>query len=271
MLNIAANLSSYASDNRLDAEILLAHILNVNRAYLHTHPEQLLTTIQSDSFHQNMHKVLQGYPLAYLAGFKEFWSLDLQVTQDTLIPRVETELLVELALQKCKKSKSIIADLGTGSGAIALALASELSNADIYATDISHKALAVAKNNAQRLGFQNITFCVGTWCSALPQKKFDLIVSNPPYIANDDPHLSKNVRDHEPRLALFSEKNGLADSCDIIFHAKNYLKPEGYLMLEHGFQQAEQLRKIFSDHDYRDILTFVDLAGHERVTVGKRY
>lgn len=252
----------------LDAEILLAHLLKVQRSYLYAHLDQLLTDSELSSYTALIKKRTQGTPIPYLTGHCEFWSLDLLVTPDTLIPRPETELLVELILNHPPHPELIIADLGTGSGAIALALAHERPQWKIYATDLSESALAVAKTNASRLNLSNIVFNQGRWCAALPDQKFDIIVSNPPYIAHDDPHLDPNVLATEPALALISEQNGLEDINHIIQEAKKYLKPGGQLLLEHGFAQAELVQQQLIKAGYQNIQSKQDFSGLNRVTTG---
>lgn len=267
-VSVAALLASYSFDTRLDAEILLAYVLAVNRAYLHSHPEQVLTPSQYSDFEKLMNRCHLGEPIAYITGQQAFWSMDLRVTPATLIPRPDTELLVELALQVGGDTKRVVADLGTGSGAVALALAKERSTWDLYATDSSVDALSVAKENAERLAIKNIIFSQGDWCDALPKRMFDIIVSNPPYVATGDVHLAQSVYDYEPHDALFSDENGLRDTRQIIFTALSYLKLGAVLMLEHGFQQAEGVRNLFEEAGYTNINTVVDLAGHDRVTMG---
>ncbi len=261
---------SFSSDTPLlDAEVLLAEALSVPRSYLFAYPEHKVSFSQKKHFDRWVEQRKQKTPVAYLIGYKEFWSMDLIVTRDTLIPRPETELLVDLVLeQERADTEKIIADLGTGSGAIALAIAHERPHWEIHATDQSEKALEVAKFNAKRLDLPNVIFHQGNWCEALPAKiKFDFIVSNPPYIAPHDPHvLSGNLRD-EPRSALISEENGLSDIKQIIDAARHHLKPGGGLLLEHGFQQASEIRRIFENLDYSDTNTYQDIAGLDRITV----
>ncbi len=252
----------------LDAEILLAHTLNVQRSHLHAHFERLLSTEEQDCFTAFVKKRIQGQPIPYLTGHCEFWSLDLIVTPDTLIPRPETELLIELVLEKSNKVPSIVADLGTGSGAIALALAHERPGWTIYATDFNKAALKVAKMNAARLQIKNIKFCEGVWCEALPKVLFDIIVSNPPYVAIDDPYLQPSVLATEPASALISGRDGLKDIRFIIDEARTYLKPGGCLLLEHGFSQAESVLNLFLKAGYTHLTTKQDFSGLNRVTTG---
>jgi release factor glutamine methyltransferase len=251
----------------LDAEILLANVLNVSRSYLLAFSEREITPDESALFRKLIQQRKQGIPIAYLTGQREFWSLDLRVTPDTLIPRPETELLVELVLCEQNHSEKILADLGTGSGAIALAIAHERPAWKIYATDFSEKALQVAQLNAERLQLKNVIFQQGSWCAALPKIKFDIIVSNPPYIAFNDPALESNVLRYEPQSALIAAENGLAALRCIVMEAKAYLQPKGKLMLEHGSEQGALVRSLFAEEGYQDIETYRDLAGFERVTL----
>jgi release factor glutamine methyltransferase len=252
----------------LDAEVLLAHVLGVQRAYLYTYPEQILSEEEQSYFDNLIEKRAQGWPIAYLTGHCEFWSLDLIVTPDTLIPRPETELLIDLALKKPSDLPLVIADLGTGSGAIALALAHERPGWTIYATDSSQPALNVAKMNAAQLGIKNIIFCYGDWYNALPLLDFDIIISNPPYIAENDPYLQPAVLATEPISALLAGEDGLKDIRHIIPEARNHLKPGGYLMLEHGFSQADAVRDLFLTHGYTQVTSYQDFSGLNRVTTG---
>lgn len=257
------------AETRLDIEVLLAHVLSVSRAYLLAFSERELTLQEASAIQALLQRYAEGEPVAYLTGHKEFWSLDFVVTPATLIPRPETELLVELALAKISGENKLVADLGTGSGAIALALAHEQPSWEIHATDASLEALAIAKLNAERFSRKNVIFHYGKWCAALPNKKFDLIVSNPPYIAPHDPHLQQGALRYEPISALMAEENGLQDLRDIISQAKSYLSQAGYLMLEHGFDQGAAVRGLFKIEGYQQISTYKDLAGLERVTLGR--
>lgn len=254
---------------RLDAEILLASVLDVSRAYLKTWPEKKLSPEQQKNFQALIVKRQQGQPVAYLLGEWEFWSLPIKVTPDTLIPRPETERLVELALEKCTLKVATVADLGTGSGAIALALATENPAWSLFATDISPKALAIATANATALGLNNINFFAGSWFSALPDTQFDLIVSNPPYIAQHDPQLQSCVINWEPKSALIAEAQGLADLAAIISQAPLFLKPGAWLILEHGYNQGVAVASLFQQHGYGQIITEQDLEGRDRVSCGQ--
>lgn len=264
MLSIATALRMPKGD------ALLAHILKVSRAYLHAHPEQILLEKEQQEFLLLQQRLAIGEPLAYLTGHQEFWSLDFKVTKDVLIPRPETEILVESVLEIFDEKPLTLVDLGTGSGAIAISLASERPAWDITATDLSPKALQVAQDNAVRLNVSHIHFLESDWFSNVPKTLFDVIVANPPYVGIDDPHLEKNVRDYEPHSALFSEDDGLADLTRIIKDALFYLKPGGYLFLEHGFQQAERIRRIFAEVGYTEVKSKQDLGGLDRVTFAKK-
>lgn len=255
----------------LDAKVLLAYVLHCNTAYLYSHPEQQLTSDQQQQFEDLLRQRQQGQPIAYLTGIQEFWSLDLQVTPDVLIPRPETELLVETVLQHYAKDKPIqLIDLGTGSGAIAIALATERPDWQIAATDASTTALKIAKSNAGAHHCNNIRFWQGDWCHALPEDiKADCIVSNPPYIGEQEPELQQGDVRFEPRAALVSADQGLADITKITAQAKRHLKPGGLLLFEHGYQQADAVADILEQHGFEDIQHRQDLAGHPRITFGK--
>lgn len=258
--------------SRLEAEVLLAHTLNCSRSHLYTWPEQHLTGQQSQAFSSLMRRRLRGEPIAYITGTREFWSLALRVTPDTLIPRPETELMVERALEIIQdRPTARIADLGTGSGAIAAALASELPKCQIVATDSSVPALAVAKTNFTDLGLHHIQLYLGHWLAALPATEiFDLILSNPPYVAEYDPHLQEDGLPWEPTSALVSGKDGLDDIRHLIKNAPQHLTSQGWLILEHGFDQGSAVRQLFSEAGYQAIITHHDLEQRERLTEGRR-
>ncbi len=251
----------------LDAELLLAHCLNKNQTYLHTWPEKHPSEEQLDCFNLFIEKRKTDYPVAYLLGHKPFWTLDLIVTEDVLIPRPETELLVEVALDKIKHiNKPKILDLGTGSGAIALALASERSDAVITASDASEKALAVAHQNAKKHDLiNNVEFVQSDWYEKITTTDFDLIVSNPPYIDPQDPHLKTTIR-FEPLHALAASNQGLADIEILIQDAKSHLKKDGFLIIEHGFDQAECVIKLMGDYQFSNPKNMADLNHNPRIT-----
>lgn len=268
----AKNLLSVVTDNPLlEAEILLAHVLDTTRSYLHIWCETKLNQDQCKEFAACLLRRRNKEPIAYITGSREFWSLNFFVTPDTLIPRPETELLVESVLDTFKHSTTAIkvADLGTGCGAIALAMAHERPDWQIYATDVSESALQIARKNARRLALQNISFHQGNWCTALPCDGFDVIVSNPPYIGEMEWEAYAEGLEFEPRDALISGLDGLDSIRTICHSAKSCLKPAGYVFVEHGFLQGAAVRKIFAAAGYSQIHSVRDLSGQERVTVGQ--
>ncbi|AKH21348.1 peptide chain release factor N(5)-glutamine methyltransferase [Sedimenticola thiotaurini] len=256
----------------VDAQVLLCHVLHCSRSHLYAWPEQRLSAQQANQFHALLDRRAQGEPIAYLTGYREFWSLNLRVTPDTLIPRPETELLVECALTLLEPERNgRVADLGTGSGAIAAAIASECPRAQLVATDISGAALAVARENVQAHRLHNIELRQGSWLDALkPSERFDLILSNPPYVAENDPHLEQNGLPWEPQRALTAGADGLADIRRLINDAPPHLEPEGWLLIEHGFEQGSAVRQLFQQAGYRAITTHQDLAKRDRLTQGQR-
>ena len=257
-------------DARLDAEILLAHALGVSRAKLYAWPEYEPDVVAREAFERLVAARADGEPIAYLTGRREFWSLDLVVTPAVLIPRPETELLVELALERIAADSEVrVADLGTGSGAIALAVASERPRARIVATDASADALAVARGNAVRLGIGHVTFVHGDWCEALGHERFDVIVSNPPYIAAGDAHLETGDLRREPRSALVAGTDGLDAIRRIVATSPAHLDAGGWLLLEHGWDQAASVRALFDAGGYVGVVSVRDGGGHERVTFGR--
>jgi release factor glutamine methyltransferase len=255
---------------RFDAEILMAHVLESTRSFLYANPELELSRRRSETFRTLIKHRVQGQPIAYLVGSSEFWSLPLQINPAVLIPRPETELLVEIALEKIpSRADWRIADLGTGSGAIALALASERNKCEIHATDISSAAIRVARENARLLGIENIQFQTGSWCEPL-RGKFHLVVSNPPYVGSADPHLDRGDLRFEPPEALTPGADGLSAIRTINHLVQPLLLEGGWLMFEHGWDQGPATRQIMQDSGYLNIETLPDLQGHERVTVGEK-
>ncbi|MCU7904873.1 MAG: peptide chain release factor N(5)-glutamine methyltransferase [Candidatus Thiodiazotropha sp. (ex Epidulcina cf. delphinae)] len=256
------------SDPELEAALLLCHLLGKPRSHLFAWPEATLTADMQQAYATLIKRRRNGAPIAYITGEREFWSLTLRVTPDTLIPRPETELLVERSLHHLRQRPDpLVADLGAGSGAIALALASERPDARIHAGDRSAEALAVAGENAARLGFTQVSLFRGNWCEALPtENRYDLIACNPPYIETGDPHLSRGDLPNEPASALVSGSDGLADIRVIIQQAGGRLKKGGWLLLEHGYRQAPKVQQLLRAAGLSDISTHRDLSGHPRLT-----
>lgn len=259
-----------ASDSpRLDAELLLCHSIDLPRSYLFAHPEDVLDNTTFDRFDALLRRRLDGEPMAYILGSKEFWSHELLVSPATLVPRPETELLVDLALREIpRKAEWQILDLGTGSGAIAVALAAERLMCQITAVDISEAALAIARENARQLELSNISFAEGSWSAPVRDSQFDLIVSNPPYVRAGDPALT-NLR-HEPVEALAAGADGLDAIRALAAECGQILKANGVLLIEHGADQYGDVAAILAASDWTDILNHKDFAGHPRVTAARR-
>jgi release factor glutamine methyltransferase len=253
----------------LDAQVLLAHVLGVPRVQLHSHPEAAADTGRAREYQLLVARRSAGEPLAYLTGHREFWSLELAVTPAVLIPRAESELLVERALASLPAAVARVADLGTGSGAVALALASERPGWHLVATDLSAQALAVARANAATLHLPGVEFRQGDWYEPLAGECFDLIASNPPYVAADDPAMATPALAHEPRVALTPGADALECLREIVRGAPRHLAPRGFLLLEHAPTQAESVRRALVAAGFAHVRSHRDLAGHERVTEGQ--
>jgi release factor glutamine methyltransferase len=254
---------------RLDAELLLAQALGHARSHLHAWPERTVDPRTLAAFESLVGRRAAGEPLAYILGEREFWSLSIAVTPDVLIPRPETELLVELALERLPTRSARIADLGTGSGAVAVALAYECPGCEVVGTDASPAALAVARSNAERHGLGNLRLFEGRWFEPLADQRFDLVVSNPPYVAPEDPHLEQGDLRFEPRSALVAADEGLADLYLIVDQARDHLTSGAWLLLEHGFEQGEAVTARMQAQGYREVSSRRDLAGHPRVSLGR--
>jgi len=255
---------------KLDARVMLQYVLACDTAYLLTWPERQLSPQQWQQYQTWLNQREQGEPVAYIVGEREFWSLSLSVSPATLIPRPDTEVLVELCLKKANNhADTKIVDLGTGSGAIALALASELPLAQISASELREDALALAQHNAQKLGLEQVCFKQGSWFAPFMGERFDFILSNPPYIDTEDPHLVQGDVRFEPSSALTAEQHGLADIQEIIQQAPDYLKPGGWLMFEHGYDQKQAVQACLLAAGYSEVFTEQDYAGLDRVSGGR--
>jgi release factor glutamine methyltransferase len=292
------------SASRIEVQCLLQQALGVARAYLFAHPERVLSNAESATYEVIFQRRLGGEPIAYILGEREFYGLKFKVTPDTLIPRPETELLVELALERIPTSYPSfplpqsapsqalprwereaklplpsgegwgggafhVLDLGTGSGAIALAIAHQRPNVKVWACDFSASALTVARANAEHLAINNVEFVESNWYSAFTGQHFDIIVSNPPYIAIDDQHLSQGDVRFEPSTALVGGKDGLDDIRQIILQASAYLNPAGWLMLEHGYDQAPSVRELMQKTGFESVFSARDISGIDRCSGGQ--
>jgi release factor glutamine methyltransferase len=254
---------------RLDAELLLAAALGKSRSFLHTWPERIVPSEAALKFAEYLQRRRGGEPVAYILGQQGFWKLDLEVAPHTLIPRPDTELLVEAALELLPATPARVLDLGTGSGAIALALASERPAWKVTAVDRVIEAVALAERNRQRLQLNNATVLSSHWFSALAGQRFQLIISNPPYIASADPHLAQGDVRFEPASALVAGPDGLDDLRLIVAQAPEHLEAGGWLMLEHGYDQAEAVRDLLHTRGFEEVHSRTDLGGHQRISLGR--
>ena len=253
----------------LDAELLLAHAVGKDRSHLRAHPEAVLSPVQAAEFERLLAARVRGEPIAYLTGTREFWSLELKVTPATLIPRPETELLVEQTLALIPPDGATdVHDLGTGSGAIALAIAKERPRCRVTAVDVSSDALAVAQDNAQRLHISNVEFLRGDWFAPIAARRFQIIVSNPPYVGASDPHLQEGDLRFEPAPALSSGEDGLRDIRRIVGEASDHLLAGGHLLLEHGYGQGAAVRSLLQAAGFTYARSVRDFGGNERVSAG---
>ena len=271
LANAANTLTCHSDSPLLDAEVLLGFVLGKPRTYLRAWCDNTLTDQQQAAFATLVQQRQLGTPIAYLTGTREFWSRDFKVTADVLIPRPDTELLIELSLALIPKNQAVqLIDLGTGSGIIAITLAAERPDARVIAVDASLAALAVAQHNARQHQLSNIEFYQSDWFSNVPKSLFDLIVSNPPYIDPEDTHLQQGDVRFEPKTALIAEDRGLSDIQIIADQARSYLKPAGHLLIEHGYNQATQVQAIFNARAYDKVQSYRDLSGQPRVTHGQK-
>ena len=253
-----------------DIEIILSFVTKKSRSWLMAFDETIISNEYLSELNNLILRRINGEPIAYLIGQREFWSLPLYVNQHTLIPRPDTEIVVEQALSILSKKQSYILDLGTGSGAIALAIASERSDCYITATDCVENAIELAKLNAKNLNICNVSFLVSNWFSKINFRKFNLIVSNPPYISSNDKHLEKGDIRFEPRIALISDKSGLSDLEKLIIQSHNWLVSGGWLILEHGWKQNKIVYQLMIENNYCAVTTVNDYGGNPRVTLGQK-
>ncbi|MGB1289702.1 MAG: peptide chain release factor N(5)-glutamine methyltransferase [Porticoccaceae bacterium] len=271
LLKFSSQLTAISDSPQLDCELLLCYTLDVDRTWLRTWPEKEISQPLEAKFRALLEQRVEGQPIAYLIGSRGFWSMDLQVSKDTLIPRPETELLVELALGLQLPKNSDGLDLGTGTGAIALALASERPDMNFVAVDSQSGAVSLANKNCQALGLANVEIFQSDWFDSvqLTEDQFDLIVSNPPYISATDPHLQQGDVRFEPNTALVSGIDGLDDLKKIIAKSPFYLKPNGWLLLEHGFDQGSAVARLMSEAGFQKVVTHQDYNLIDRVTLGQ--
>ncbi|QJQ96468.1 MULTISPECIES: peptide chain release factor N(5)-glutamine methyltransferase [Halomonadaceae] len=253
---------------RMDTEVLLCHVLGVDRAWLYTWGDRDIGPWERARFEALVAARAAGQPVAYLTGEREFWGMCLKTSSATLIPRPDTETLVAHALHLAGRERGGLLDLGTGTGAIALAFGRERPGWHVLGVDLSAEAVALARDNAQRLAIGNVEFLISDWFAALGEQRFELIVSNPPYLADDDPHLAQGDVRFEPRSALVAGEGGMADLIELVHAARHYLTDGGWLLLEHGHEQGAAVRRAFASAGYTHVETLQDLAGHDRVTLG---
>ena len=265
------DLSETSPSAMLDAQVLLTHVLQCNTAHLAAWPEKALSDVQHADYLQLVKQRRQGTPVAHLTGSREFWSLDFSVDNSTLIPRPETETLVEYLLDNFASRENLkLLDMGTGTGTIAISIAKEKPDWEIVASDISEQALKLARQNSSHHDTDNVSLIQSDWFENISQKNFDIIISNPPYIASDDPHLTLGDVRFEPESALSSGATGMDDIEHICSHAKEYLLKNGWLIVEHGYNQKQQVADCFSRNGFTEITQQQDLSGHARMTTGKK-
>lgn len=263
----AAILARVSDSPRLDAELLLGMVLRRPRSFLHAWPERILEPAEAQQYEELLRRRFSGEPIAYMTGIREFWSMPLRVGPPVLIPRPDTELLVELALRRLPTERDLrVLDLGTGSGAVALAIARERPRAQVIGVELSRAALALARDNARLMKVDNVEFRESDWFDAVRGEKFDVVVGNPPYVAEDDPHLGQGDARFEPRLALDAGPAGMNCFRAIMERAHNYIVRQGWLLLEHGPDQHMPLRRLMEAQHYHDITLHKDAAGRDRVT-----
>lgn len=270
-LSLADSISSESA--RLDTELLLCHVLDCDRSYLRTWPERQLSPQHATRFQSLLQKRVEGFPIAYIVGYRDFWDLKLKVSKHTLIPRADTEVLVETALSLALPQNARVVDLGTGTGAIALALANERPNWSVFGLDRFEEVVALARENAELNDLSRVKFLTSDWFSTFSEEqtqgRFDLIVSNPPYIDKDDEHLVQGDVRFEPSSALVADNQGLADIELIAAQSLSFLNDNAWLVFEHGYDQGESVRDILGKHGFIDIQTQKDYGGNDRVSFGR--
>ena len=270
LLSLSSQLESISDTPQLDCELLLCHVIDKDRTWLRTWPDNQVSPTHQTLFKSLLDQRIKGTPIAYITGSRGFWSMDLNVSSDTLIPRPETELLVEIALKLGLPSQACGLDLGTGSGAIALALASERLDMQWFAVDAQLGAVELAQDNCNQQQLSNVSIFQSNWFDEIKQQdnKFDLIVSNPPYIAKDDPHLSQGDVRFEPKTALVSGVDGLDDIKVIVSQSSMYLNTNGWLVLEHGYNQGKAVRDLMLFAGFNEVTTKQDYNNLDRITLG---
>lgn len=268
-LKQAASRLSASDSAKRDAEILLEHVTGRSRTYLFAFGETQLSTEEYQQAESLLQRREKGEPIAYIVGEREFWSLPLYVSPATLIPRPDTECIVEQALARLTNPTNQLLDLGTGTGAIALALATELPQSTVIGVDLNPDAVTLAQRNQQRLDIANVQFIQSDWFASLSFQQFDMVISNPPYIDENDSHLSEGDVRFEPLTALVAKNEGLADLAYIISESRKYLKNQGWLLLEHGWTQGLAVRDLFKEYGYTRIDTCFDYGGRERISLGQ--
>ena len=273
LLKLLTSSFAHSATARLDAELLICHCLNKPRSYLYTYPETTLTEQQYKYLEQLTNRRIKHEPIAYIVESCYFWKFNLKVNKSTLIPRPETELLVEKTLEltnKIPNSNLQVADLGTGTGAIAMSLANEKPAWNITAIEKNIQAIKVAQQNINNYKLNNICLLNSSWATALMAASMNIIVSNPPYIVNNDIHLTQGDVAHEPKYALVANNNGLEDITNIISQAQYVLKPQGWLLIEHGYNQAQAVQAIMHNNQFTNITTYQDLGAQDRITVAQK-
>lgn len=270
LLSLSSQLESISDTPQLDCELLLCHVIDKDRTWLRTWPDNTVSPTHQTLFKSLLDQRIKGTPIAYITGSRGFWSMDLNVSSDTLIPRPETEILVEIVLKLGLPSQACGLDLGTGSGAIALALASERLDMQWFAVDAQLGAVELAQDNCNQQQLSNVSIFQSNWFDAIKQQdnKFDLIVSNPPYIAKDDPHLSHGDVRFEPKTALVSGVDGLDDIKVIVSQSSMYLNTNGWLVLEHGYDQGKAVRDLMLFAGFNEVTTKQDYNNLDRITLG---